>query len=178
MAGLGLGPVPEPPGFMGDIPERLRTASNETPLPEAMILLNVLGEISRRVSAAYGVWLRPHGIDFSEYVALWALWLRDPQPAPVSFLRKQVVMSSGGIALALKRLERKELVRRDRSSADARIVLVQLTGQGRALISGLVDADLQRHEALWPDAGEQDRTAVLYGLTDILARLHSWKSDE
>ena len=178
MAGLGLGPMPEPSRSMRDLPERLRIASNETPLAEALILLNVLGEISRRVSAAYGVWLRPHGIDFSEYVALWALWLRDPQPAPVSFLRKQVVMSSGGIALALKRLEGKELVRRDRSPADARIVLVQLTGRGRALISELVDADLERHEALWADAGEQDRTAILYGLTEVLARLHLWKSDE
>lgn len=171
--------MPEPSSYLRDLSEQLRSASHEkTPFSEALILLNVLGEISRRVSAAYGIWLRPHGIDFSEYVALWALWLRDPQAAPVSFLREQVVMSSGGIALALKRLERKELVRRDRSAADARIVLVRLTDPGRALINGLVDADLLRHEALWADSAAQDRTAILHGLTEILAKLASWKPDE
>ena len=86
------------------MPELLRPWMGRVASPEAFIALNHLGEISRRVTAAYGQFLRPHGIDFSEYVLLWALRLYQPKAPAMSELRTRVVMSSGGIALAANRL--------------------------------------------------------------------------
>jgi len=140
----------------------------EVDTPDAFLLLNFLGELSRRVTAAYGAFVRPYGIDFSEYVVLWAALLWEPQLPAISQLRRQVVMSSGGIALAVNRLERKRLVRRKTSAHDGRAVLVQLTAKGRRLILELMEADMARHQELLEGLGDARRTAMLDGLADVL----------
>jgi DNA-binding MarR family transcriptional regulator len=153
------------------MPELLRPWVSEVPTPDAFVLLNQLGEISRRVTAAYGQFLRPHGIDFSEYVLLWALRLHHPQPPAMSELRRRVVMSSGGIALAANRLERKGLARRRGAPRDRRTVLLALTPKGRHLIDTLMADDLERHQQLLAPLPQHRRTEVLDGLAEILHRL-------
>jgi DNA-binding MarR family transcriptional regulator len=153
------------------MPELLRPWMREVPTPEAFALLNLLGEISRRVSAGYGQFLRPHGIDFSEYVLLWALRLHHPNAPAMSELRRRVVMSSGGIALAANRLERKGLARRRPAPHDRRTVLLALTAKGRRLVDGLMADDLERHERLLSALAPRRRTEVLDGLAEILHRL-------
>jgi DNA-binding MarR family transcriptional regulator len=150
------------------MPELLRPWMGRVATPEAFVALNVLGEISRRVSAAYGQFLRPHGIDFSEYVLLWALRLHHPKPPAMSELRARVVMSSGGIALAANRLERKGLARRRAAPNDRRAVLLAHTPKGRRLIDRLMAEDLERHEDLLSALPPQRRTQVLDGLAEIL----------
>jgi DNA-binding MarR family transcriptional regulator len=153
------------------MPELLRPWAARVPTPEAFVVLNELGEISRRVSAAYGRFLRPHGIDFSEYVLLWALHLFHPRLPAMSELRGRVVMSSGGIALAVNRLERKGLARRRSADHDRRTVLLQLTAKGRRLIDKLMAEDLDRHQHLLAGLTARRRTEVLDGLAEILDRL-------
>ena len=153
------------------MPELLRPWVSQVPTPEAFVVLNQLGEISRRVSAAYGQFLRPHGIDFSEYVLLWALRLHHPRAPAMSELRGRVVMSSGGIALAANRLERKGLARRRAAPNDGRTVLLAITAKGRRLIDGLMAEDLERHEHLLSALAPRRRIEVLDGLAEILQRL-------
>lgn len=152
------------------MPELIRAWLDRVPSPDAFVLLNLLGEISRRVSAAYGTFLRPYGIDFSEYVLLWALRLLEPELPAISQLRERIVMSSGGIALAIDRMERKGLVRRKSSPRDARTVLVQLTAKGRRLIDELMASDMARHDQLFDDLPPQRRAEVLDGLAEVVAR--------
>jgi DNA-binding MarR family transcriptional regulator len=159
------------------MPELLRPWVSQVPTPESFILLNQLGEISRRVTAAYGQFLRPHGIDFSEYVLLWALRLHHPQSPAMSELRRRVVMSSGGIALAANRLERKGLARRRASERDRRTVLLALTAEGRRLIDALMAEDLERHQRLLAPLTPDRRIEVLDGLAEILDRLIDARDD-
>jgi DNA-binding MarR family transcriptional regulator len=153
-----------------DLPAPLERWRHQVAQPDAFLLLNFLGELSRRVTAAYGTWLRPHGVDFSEYVVLWALRLWEPELPAVSELRARVVMSSGGIALAIDRLDRKGLVRRKPSPSDGRAVLVQLTADGRRLIDELMALDLDRHEGVLDGLTAEQRGAVLDGLAELLGR--------
>lgn len=153
------------------MPELLRPWMARVDAPQAFVALNLLGEISRRVTAAYGQFLRPHGIDFSEYVLLWALRLHHPQPPAMSELRRRVVMSSGGIALAANRLERKGLARRRAAERDRRTVLLALTPKGQHLIDTLMADDLERHEQLLAPLAPSRRTEVLDGLAEILHRI-------
>lgn len=53
---------------------------------------------------------------------------------PVNTIGEKVLLTSGSITTAVQRLEKKGLVRRERSLADARVVLVHLTDAGRRLI--------------------------------------------
>ncbi|MFT5836799.1 MAG: MarR family 2-MHQ and catechol resistance regulon transcriptional repressor [Candidatus Azotimanducaceae bacterium] len=53
---------------------------------------------------------------------------------PVNTIGEKVLLTSGSITTAVQRLEKKGLVRRERSEGDARVVLVHLTDAGRELI--------------------------------------------
>ena len=53
---------------------------------------------------------------------------------PVNTIGEKVLLTSGSITTAVQRLEKKGLVRREKSDADARVVLVHLTPDGRKLI--------------------------------------------
>ena len=55
-------------------------------------------------------------------------------PMPVNSIGKRVLLTSGSITTAIQRLEKKGMVQRERSRQDARVVLVNLTGEGRELI--------------------------------------------
>ena len=101
---------------------------------------------------------------------LWALRLLEPRSPSVSDLRSRVVMSSGGIALALNRLDTKRLVRRKPSAQDGRAVIVHLTPKGRRLIDQLMVLDAERHEQLLEGLGGAERVRVLDGLAEILQR--------
>ena len=162
--------MPSLPRHQQGLPEPLERWRHDVALPEAFLLLNFLGEISRRVSSSYGTWLRSYSIDFSEYVVLWALRLLEPRSPSVSDLRSRVVMSSGGIALALNRLDTKRLVRRKPSAQDGRAVIVHLTPKGRRLIDQLMVLDAERHEQLLEGLGGAERVRVLDGLAEILQR--------
>jgi len=162
--------MPRPSRHEQGLPEPLERWRHDVALPEAFLLLNFLGEISRRVSSSYGTWLRTYGIDFSEYVVLWALRLLEPRSPSVSDLRARVVMSSGGIALALNRLDKKRFVRRRPSTEDGRAVIVHLTPKGRRLIDQLMALDMKRHEDLLDGLGRAERGLVLDGLAEVLQR--------
>lgn len=54
---------------------------------------------------------------------------------PVNAIGEKVLLTSGSITTAVKRLEARGFVRRERSETDARVVLVHLTEAGRACIS-------------------------------------------
>jgi len=53
---------------------------------------------------------------------------------PVNAIGEKVLLTSGSMTTAVQRLEKKGLVRREKSGADARVVLVHLTEAGRTLI--------------------------------------------
>lgn len=50
---------------------------------------------------------------------------------PVNLIGEKVLLTSGSITTAVQRLEKKGLVRRERSGGDARVVLVDLTDLGQ-----------------------------------------------
>lgn len=53
---------------------------------------------------------------------------------PVNGIGEKVLLTSGSITTAIDRLEKKALVKRERSELDGRVVLVDLTEAGRDLI--------------------------------------------
>ncbi|WP_461357549.1 MarR family winged helix-turn-helix transcriptional regulator [Bradyrhizobium sp. USDA 4454] len=71
------------------------------------------------------------GLTYPQYLVMLALWERDD--VPVKDLGERLFLDSGTLTPLLKRLEAAALIRRTRSSADERIVLITLTPQGHAL---------------------------------------------
>ena len=73
------------------------------------------------------------GIGLSDFAALELLLHKGPQP--VNTIGKKILLTSGSITSTIDRLEAKGLVRRTISSQDQRIRIVELTPEGKKLIT-------------------------------------------
>jgi DNA-binding MarR family transcriptional regulator len=71
------------------------------------------------------------GLTYPQYLVMLVLWERDG--VPVKDIGERLFLDSGTLTPLLKRLEVAHLLRRTRSAADERQVLISLTSQGQAL---------------------------------------------
>ena len=76
---------------------------------------------------------------------------------PVNTIGEKVLLTSGSITTAVDRLEKQSLVRRERSKADARVVMVHLTGTGRELIESAFETHSEDLDRLFEVFDEQER---------------------
>jgi MarR family 2-MHQ and catechol resistance regulon transcriptional repressor len=77
---------------------------------------------------------------------------------PVNTIGEKVLLTSGSITTAVQRLEKKGLVRRERSEGDARVVLVHLTEEGQALIEGAFATHTANLDELFVQFSKEERT--------------------
>lgn len=75
--------------------------------------------------------LAPLGITYPQYLVMLVLWEQDR--VTVSEIGKRLYLESSTLTPMLKKLEKSELITRQRSDQDERQVLIGLTKQGLAL---------------------------------------------
>ena len=76
---------------------------------------------------------------------------------PVNGIGEKVLLTSGSITTAVQRLEKKGLVRRERSQGDARVVLVHLSDEGRQLIEKAFVAHTAKLDELFMEFTDDER---------------------
>ncbi len=94
--------------------------------------------VSARVAAAYA----DAGLTDGQFGALEALYHLGPLVQRT--LADKLLRSSGNITLVIDNLERRGLVRRERSTTDRRCITVHLTDEGRRLIRRLFPRQVAR----------------------------------
>ncbi|WP_221796776.1 MarR family winged helix-turn-helix transcriptional regulator [Oceanobacter mangrovi] len=87
--------------------------------------------VSNLVVKSYGPLLKPLGLTYPQYLVMLLLWQH--QSLAVGELGKQLHLDSGTLTPLLKRMENNGLIKRQRSPADERRVLVSLTTAGMEL---------------------------------------------
>lgn len=101
-------------------------------IPEALRLKNqlcfALYSTSRSVTRAYRGLLEELGVTYPQYLALLVLWESDG--VSVGELAEALELEPATVTPLVKRLERLELVRRERSAEDERRVEIHLTDLG------------------------------------------------
>lgn len=105
-------------------------------LPEDVLLLDKqlcfnLYATSRRVIQLYTPHLSRLDLTYTQYITLLVLW--EHQTLSVKEMGERLLLDSGTLTPLLKKMERKGLLTRSRSSQDERIVLVHITAKGSAL---------------------------------------------
>lgn len=97
----------------------------------------------------------------SDFAVLEVLLHKGAQP--VNTIGEKVFLTSGSITTAVQRLEKRGLVRRERSDEDARVVLVHLTDAGRELIETAFEAHATNLDQLFDvfDDTEREQFAAL-----------------
>ncbi len=106
---------------------------------------------------------RPHldkiNLTYTQYIAMLVLWERES--CSVKELGQKLYLDSGTLTPVLKSLEQKGYIRRYRSPEDERVLLVELTGSGKALRQDALDIPLEVGSCLNLSAEE---AAQLHGL--------------
>lgn len=76
---------------------------------------------------------------------------------PVNSIGEKVLLTSGSITTAVDRLEKKELVRREKSELDKRVVQVHLTDSGRELITQAFERHAENLDRLFEVFNDEER---------------------
>ena len=109
------------------------------------------------------------GLTYPQYLVFLVLWERDG--LTVKALGEKLFLDSGTITPLIKRLEARELVRRQRDDEDERQVRIFLTGAGRALREQALAIPLEVRGAMGGDA--EAGAAMLKGMQQLRERLDS-----
>lgn len=99
------------------------------------MLCFALYSATRATTRAYRHLLEPWSLTYPQYLVLFILWNHGSQS--VRELGETMELDSGTLSPLIRRLEKSSLVSRQRSEADERVVLVELTEEGAALESEL-----------------------------------------
>ena len=86
---------------------------------------------ARRVTASYNPYLKPLGLTYTQYVVFLVLWEEDG--LTVGEICKRLYLDNGTLTPLLKKMEKENYVRRERSKEDERVVTVHLTDKGKEL---------------------------------------------
>lgn len=98
-----------------------------------------LGWLIKRVHQSIvqqaGKRLADHGLTHAQWLPLFRLYFSGACPA--AQLASDLELDGGALTRLLDRLEAKQLIQRERSSSDRRVVMVDLSPAGRELAQGL-----------------------------------------
>jgi len=87
--------------------------------------------VSRLITKAYKPYLNKMGVTYPQYLVLMVLWENDG--LTVNQISKKLLLDTNTLSPLLKRMEKMELLQRNRSSKDERSVIVQITEKGKQL---------------------------------------------
>ncbi|MCR4650363.1 MAG: MarR family transcriptional regulator [Lachnospiraceae bacterium] len=86
---------------------------------------------SRKIVGSYTPYLKPLGLTYTQYVVMMVLW--EQETVNVGQLGEILRLDAGTLTPLLKRLEKANLVTRERSKEDERITVISVTKEGEAL---------------------------------------------
>ena len=118
---------------------------------------------SRKVVSAYTPYLKEIGLTYTQYIVMMVLWEEDD--VTVGEIGRRLHLDNGTISPLLRKLEKKDLVRRQRNEGDERVVNIQLTEQGREMR----DRALEIPQAVSDCLGLKERDAA--ALYELLYRI-------
>lgn len=137
------------------------------PVTDEMVCFSLYAA-SRATTQAYRTLLEPWGLTYPQYLVLVTLWIEGDQT--VSGLGDHLQLDSGTLSPLLRRMERAGLVRRERRSADERVVTVTIGERGTALRPELahIPARIAAGMGLSDEQAATELIATLHRLTETM----------
>ena len=139
---------------------------------EPLKLYIVLSRASEAIHAHSKADIESHGLSFTEFAILEALYHKGPML--LNEVQKKILVSSGGITFLIDKLEKRGLVQRRPCESDRRARWAELTDEGRVLLArifpGHAEVIRRALSGLTPEE-QQQLTALLKTLGTAAAAL-------
>lgn len=114
---------------------------------------------AKEVVRAYKPFLDEIDLTYTQYITMMVMW--QEKSINVKELGKHLYLDSGTLTPLLKKLEAKGVIRRTRSKADERVLMVNVTEEGMALRDKALDIPVKMQSCMTIDPEE---AKVLYKL--------------
>ncbi|MBQ7353547.1 MAG: MarR family transcriptional regulator [Clostridia bacterium] len=114
---------------------------------------------SREIIKKYRPFLEKIDLTYTQYITMMVLW--ENEAINVKELGKRLYLDSGTLTPVLKSLEAKGLIKRERSLADERVLLVKVTKKGAELKDIAIDIPYEMSKCL---TMSMEECAQLYSL--------------
>jgi DNA-binding MarR family transcriptional regulator len=140
----------------------------------ALQVLSRVTRLARHLDRARRAAFAEHGLEPSEFDVLAALRRAGPpyEQSPGQ-LASTTMVTSGTMTARVKKLEGRGLVRRRTDPQDGRAVIVTLTDEGRATVSGALASLLEREQALLSPLTSREQASLAQLLRPLLQPLDS-----
>lgn len=119
---------------------------------------------SRMVTASYGIYFKPLGITYPQYIVLLLLWEQDNRI--VSDITERLHLATNTVTPLLQRMEKQGLIVRQQSKADSRQRIVSLTGTGKRLEERIKDVPNCLAREIVAGGMTEEELRMLVALTD------------
>ena len=114
--------------------------------PEQEATLNII-RTNDQFQNRFGRLFREHGLTSSQYNVLRIL-RGEGKPMPCLDIAERMVQVVPAMTGLIDRLEKQGLVRRDRCTEDRRVIFIELTDKGAALLQQLDEPVMELHRSL------------------------------
>ncbi|MGF1657011.1 MAG: MarR family winged helix-turn-helix transcriptional regulator [Verrucomicrobiales bacterium] len=131
---------------------------NTSPKSAGVHLRLVLWKANHAIEKVERLSIASTGLCLSDFTVLEVLLHKGP--LPINTVGRKVLLTSGSITLAVDRLARKGLVERAPYDKDRRVIRVQLTDAGRALIEKAFHEHSKRLEEVMEPMSEDEQKLV------------------
>lgn len=123
---------------------------------------------AREVVKAYRPHLDALGLTYTQYISMMVLW--EEGKVSVRDLGKKLHLDSGTLTPLLKKLESKGYLKRERSTADERVVIACITEEGRKLkrAAAKIPQAMSQEISEYPMEDAKTLYHLLYKLIGIL----------
>lgn len=139
-------------------------------------ILNVYLKVSQHVSRQFRLHFGQMNLTFPQALILNALL--EEAPIPISALAERTGSANSTVSGIVDRLEKLDLVRRERSEADRRVIYVNLTQRCHAMRED-ARTDVRGYFAgLLDTLTQEEKDKVLWGLTRLDLALKQGKEED
>lgn len=123
---------------------------------------------AREVVKAYRPHLDALGLTYTQYISMMVLW--EEGKVSVRDLGRKLHLDSGTLTPLLKKLESKGYLRRERSTADERVVIACITEEGRKLkrAAAKIPQAMSQEISDYPMEDAKELYRLLYKLIALL----------
>ncbi|MBL4769643.1 MAG: MarR family transcriptional regulator [Planctomycetes bacterium] len=127
--------------------------------------------VHERLTGQFAQLFRSQGVSPAQYNVMRILREAPPEGAPCQYIGARLLTKVPDVTRLIDRMVASDLVRRERSSKDRRIVLVHLTGKGRDIHQRLDGPVEELHTAQLGHLSEQQVQGLNCSLLAVLSQM-------
>ena len=122
---------------------------------------------AKEVIRKYTPLLKPFDMTYTQYITMMAMW--EHKSLTVNKMSKLLFLDSGTLTPMLKKMEKKNWIKRERSKDDERNVIIRITEEGESLQERLANVPNEMLQCLVIDKSDAQQLYLI--LNKILTKL-------